>query len=383
MSSSRRRFLQTISTGAIASSFEWPLSRGNDVDLTRDVTTSESISPLVHSVRDLGVQFMDNPVNITGQDAATSVVLPSGDSFWIFGDTIEGPFETIRHYDLTNVLSNTAAIVPRQDMANGIKKFNYLTTANPTRARQFIEYLPDEDSARHRLWAIHGVCVGEHLYVYYHKITMLPGKDVFEDFRANGMGIARARIGEYQFERLRAPDGTTMFWKGDQPGYGVFVEKGTDGYVYLWGSFWTGMYLARTRPETIEDLDSYQYLSTAPTIDQPDVEPVWSKTYNPSAVLFDSVPNEMSATYNPHLKKYVAVHVFNRDNRIVMRTAPSIAGPWSKPETLFRPKRSSDKDLFNAGKEHPELQSQNGKVIYVTYVNSARYAPHLLEVTLK
>ena len=84
-------------------------------------------SPLVASVRDLGVQFSDNDVDITGQDAVTSVMLPGDDTFWIFGDTVEGPFDTIRGFELTEVLSNTGAIVPLQDLSDGVKTFRYLT----------------------------------------------------------------------------------------------------------------------------------------------------------------------------------------------------------------------------------------------------------------
>jgi hypothetical protein len=90
----------------------------------------------------------------------------------------------------------------------------------------------------------------------------------------------------------------------------------------------------------------------------------------------------MSAAYNPYLKKYVAIHMLNRDNRIVMRTAAKITGPWSAPELIFRPERTSNTDLFNAAKEHPELQGQGGKLMYVTYINSVDYAPHLIEITL-
>ena len=376
MSVSRRRFLQTVSLGA----FTYPRSRTGRS--TWADTSKSRNSPRVHSVRDLGIQFMNNPVNITGQDAATSVVLPDGKTFWIFGDTIEGPFDSIRHYDLTKVLSNTAAIVPRHEVSQGIKRFSYLMSDENKRARQFIEFGPDEDPAKHRLWAIHGVCVGEFLYIYYHKITMVPEKDVFEDFKLDGMGIARARIGEYQFERLRAQDGSMMWWRGDQPSFGVFIETNSDGYIYLWGSFWTGMYLARVRPESIEDLASYEYLIKAPTLDLRNVQPKWAKTHDSSGVLFDSVPNEMSAAYNPYLRQYVAVHMLNRNNKIVMRTAPKLTGPWSEPELIFRPQRTSDEDLFNAAKEHPELQARGGKVMYITYVNSAEYAPHLIEVTL-
>jgi Domain of unknown function (DUF4185) len=205
---------------------------------------------------------------------------------------------------------------------------------------------------------------------------------VFVNFQLDGMGIARANVDELQFERLRAPDGTLEFWKKDVPTFGVFVER-SDDYVYLWGSLATGMYLARTPPGSISDLESYEYLVEAPTEAQPTMPPRWSKTFVPAATLFDSVPNEMSAAYNRHLKKHVAFHSLHRENKIVMRTAPSIVGPWSKPQIVYRPDKVKDTELIYAVKEHPELASNDGKIVYVTYVNSATYVPQMVEVTLK
>ena len=366
----RRRFLQTLSISAAA--------------LPRSLTNAaeSNTKTLCESVRDLGPQFLDNRLNITGQDGATSCLLPTGESLWLFGDTVEGPFQSIRHHDLTDVLSNTAAIIPPQDCSQGIKEFRYLTTASGKRARQVIEFDKSEKRSQHRLWPIHSTCVGKHIYAFYHKITMDPVRDVFETFELNGMGIARAVVGEYQFERLVAPDGTKEFWKGDQPSFGVFTQRLPDGYLYLWGCFWTGMFLARVRPESIEDFASYEYLVEAPTPNQPDTKPVWRKKYENGAVLFDNVPNEISVSYNPYLQRHVAIHVWGRENKLAMRTAPDITGPWSPPEIFHSPPMHGADDLFTAAKEHPELRRENGKVLYVTYVNSANYIPNLLEVKL-
>lgn len=371
---SRRSFLK-LASGAAATTLY------GGCGLRRDKVPSVANS-LVASVRDLGVQFRDNPLGITGQDGATSVRLPDGSSLWLFGDTIEGTFETIRSHDLTHALSNSAALVSRQNASSGVKRYRYLTETDGRRARQIVPFLGDEHPSRQRLWAIHGVCVGEQLYLYYHRITMDREVDVFETFQLDGMGIARARIGVFDFERLTAPDGTREFWKPNVPTYGVFVEQLDDGFIYLWGSLMTGMFLARTRRETIEDLSGYEYLVERPTLAEPATTPRWDTAFDPSAVLFDSVPNEMSASYNPHLKKHVAIHSYNRENKLVMRTAPRITGPWSQPEVFYRPPMESEGDLFYAAKEHPELSRDDGRIIYVTYVNASTYMPHLVEVTL-
>jgi len=79
----------------------------------------------------------------------------------------------------------------------------------------------------------------------------------------------------------------------------------------------------------------------------------------------------------------VAFHSLHRENKIVMRTAPRITGPWSDPQVVYRPEKITDNDLIYAAKEHPELAGENGRVLYVTFVNSANYVPQLIEVTLK
>ncbi|AQP45587.1 DUF4185 domain-containing protein [Tessaracoccus flavus] len=344
-----------------------------------------SDSPLVASVRDLGVQFLNNDVNISGQDAVTSVELPGDETFWIFGDTLEGPFETVRYLQLTEVLSNTGAIVPKQDISDGIKEFAYLTEPDGSRARQLIRFEPPEHKSTQRLWAIHGTYQGGHLYLYYHRITMDQKLDVFETFQLDGMGIAKADD-DFYFERLVAPDGTHEFWKGNEPGFGVFIQE-VDGWLYLWGSVQPEekssgeMYLARVRPGELENLDAYEYLVAAPTHEQPDVAPEWSSTWQPTASLFDNVPNEMSAAWNDYLGCYVSLTTYRRENILVMRTTPEMWGPWSEPQVVYRPEKTNSKSLFNAGKEHPEFAKDGGRVTYMTFIDSEVYVPHLIEIT--
>jgi hypothetical protein len=136
------------------------------------------------------------------------------------------------------------------------------------------------------------------------------------------------------------------------------------------------------RPDAIEDLSSYEYLTSAPTLTQPDIQPQWSKTFKATASLFNSVPNEMSASYNSYLKRFIAFHSLNREAKIVMRTAPSIVGPWTAPQIAYEP-AVKEGDLIYAAKEHPELAANGGRTLYVTFVNSSTYAPELVEITLR
>src|SRR4051812_20135935 len=100
MTRSRREFLKTLTASTLAASF---------VDATRATTPAALAAPAsshVASVRCLGPQFLENSVGVTGADCASSIHLPSGDALWIFGDTVEGPFESIRKVNLTPLWSN-------------------------------------------------------------------------------------------------------------------------------------------------------------------------------------------------------------------------------------------------------------------------------------
>jgi hypothetical protein len=81
------------------------------------------------------------------------------------------------------------------------------------------------------------------------------------------------------------------------------------------------------------------------------------------------------------LKCFTAIHSHLRENKLVLRTAAEIVGPWSEAEIVYRPEIVDDTDLIYAAKEHPELARDNGRIIYVTYVDSRTYVPQLIEVT--
>src|SRR4051812_19378180 len=86
--SSRRQFLKEVAAATVISaSGTAPLATAQQ---PREDAAADKTS--VKSVRYLGEQFRMNQVGITGADGATSIVLPSGESLWMFGDTVEGPF---------------------------------------------------------------------------------------------------------------------------------------------------------------------------------------------------------------------------------------------------------------------------------------------------
>jgi len=130
MHSSRRHFLKSAAGAVVGTA----ISQSRAADAQKPAETQFPSASLVASVRFLGNQFLENKVGLTGADGATSTVLPSGDSLWMFGDTVEGPFKSIRGLDLTSLRSNTGALVPKQDASHGIKTFRILSDEAGKRA---------------------------------------------------------------------------------------------------------------------------------------------------------------------------------------------------------------------------------------------------------
>ena len=78
--------------------------------------------------------------------------------------------------------------------------------------------------------------------------------------------------------------------------------------------------------------------------------------------------------YHPRLKKWVAILNYPKlfSDKIVLRTAPQLAGPWGEGKVIYRvPEMKKgnagyDKDTFcYAAKEHPEFR-QPGSLL-ITY----------------
>jgi hypothetical protein len=138
--------------------------------------------------------------------------------------------------------------------------------------------------------------------------------------------------------------------------------------------------LARVRPERLADLAAYEYLVS--------LAPKWSRDHEKAIPIMEGMPTEMSVSYNAHLGCFLAVHSWETTGKLVARTAPHPWGPWSEPQLLYAartPLRNPlvyNGPLVYAGKEHPELAREQGRVIYLTFVEFEEYYSRLIEVTL-
>ncbi|GAB4318122.1 MAG: hypothetical protein Kow0059_11410 [Candidatus Sumerlaeia bacterium] len=390
---------------------------------TTGVVGETAVTFAVKSARDLGLQFTDNPHRMVGQDGAYSIPLGQGEALWFFGDTLIGartpgeslwfpggrrlgPGDMSGHGLIERLLTNSACIVNARTGRGGLRPYQYILDGRGS-LHQLVPRLAGEHPDEVRVWCFHGLAQGEAVWLFYQTVRMLADGPMPVNFEIIGSGLAAGRRGDWTFRRLAAPgaggpDGT-IWWPANQPQFGAAVlPSAGDGFLYVFGVLKDAggvqrCHVARVPSDRIEDRAAYEYLAEpAPERQGAAHEgsgtkggPAWTGDPRRSVPIMSGMPNELSVSWNPRLGRYLAVHSLDLTGRIVGRTAPHPWGPWSEPVVLWTvvPPRLDYEvpypPLIYAGKEHPELAEEDGRVIYVTYVEFEEYFPHLVEVELE
>ena len=351
----------------------------------------------VEHARDLGVLFADNAHRMIGQDGAFSIPLEPGRTLWFFGDTLigrrvpgqslwyingqpVGPKDMSGRGTIERMINNSALILRHGTGAEPLDRFEYIRDREG-QLRTLIPLESDEHPDRDRIWCQHGCAIGEKIVLSFIKVRMVETGPLPVNFEIVGSGLAVGRKDELRFTRVMRGD-SSILWRAEQPHFATaFLQVPEDRYIYAYGTVnvagTQSCYLARVPRGAIEDVAQWEYLSTC--------DPSWSRNIDDAIALFTGMPSELSVSFNPHLKSYLAVHSLDLTGKIVARTAPHPWGPWSEPTTLWTVQKREDlpyMQLIYAGKEHPELADERGRRIYLTYIEFEEYLPHLIEVTL-
>ena len=69
--------------------------------------------------------------------------------------------------------------------------------------------------------------------------------------------------------------------------------------------------------------------------------------------------------------------------KIRLSLSKEIWGPYEPIGEITAPHKAFAKAFCYDGAEHPELAEENGRIIYITYVDSDRYWEQLYKVTLQ
>jgi hypothetical protein len=353
----------------------------------------------VKNARDLGPQFTRNDHKMVGQDGAYSIPL-NGETLWFFGDTLIGtrdPEMSLWYLDgravgaadmsgkgtIDHMINNTGLILNEKTGENGLNSFNYILNEEGE-LKNLIPLHPDEDHDEIRIWCQHGIALSETVYLSFIKVRMLeePNGVLPVAFEILGSGFANGSKNDWNFERILY-NGSDLWWDKTQPRFASAMYQ-EEEWIYSCGVIQDKKqtqkcYLARVNAEHLEDRSQYVYLSSS--------EPKWDADLRNAAPIFTGMPNELSLSYNQYLGCYLAVHSVGLTGITVGRTAPNLWGPWSDPVDLWKVSTKHDKPrpypkMIYAGKEHVELAKDDGRTIYITYIEFEEYFPHLIEITL-
>ncbi|CEK12463.1 Domain of unknown function (DUF4185) [Chthonomonas calidirosea] len=341
------------------------------------------------SVKNEGLLFTDNNAGVSGVDVASSI--PVGNrALWLFGDVfLLGPVEAPIQSYVGNV-SNCGLWVPLEHGVAPLHHYRFICDTSTQLARQLIP-LEHGEANETRLWPSSGWydAHAHRLYVYY-SINKVVGSGAF-GFKVEGYGLACASPPDrsLQFTRLHIKSQSSLWWPLDSgAAFGcAVIDDNADPYLYIVGvedrqGHHYGK-LARVLKSRIADLQAYEYFAGYGESPQ---TPRWSKHVQDAADVegLKDFPNELSITYNTYLGAYLAVYsegVFSQ--RALLCEASKPWGPYRPIGEISTPHRAFENAFCYACKEHPELAEQNGRIIYITYVDSERYWPQLLRVTLQ
>jgi hypothetical protein len=385
--------------------------------------------------------FEKNSAKVIGHDGAYSIPLKDGRVFWTFGDTLIGSerkgyvpekmlidswLAKLWAKEHVSMISNTGLFVDTKNAIELIKaEPHYFTKDGDGVANEIIPSTvsKSKDNRYRAVWPMDGIEIDGKMYVFYILVDcglFDENKDeAILDINLYGTGLARSDYPYTKFKRLHPTESPTppkdaanrgeypyIWWNNEYdenldfvPAFGTAVLKTpVDGYILIYGSkvemvddrIIHVVSLARVLPENFEDITKYEYL-----IGTVGTEPKWSRNPSEAITIFEGNSNELSVSYNSYLGKYVAVYSYAGSvekngkispgslEEIHLRTSEKPWGPWNDPVPIYKGKKSCDKDMCYAGKEHPEYSEQGGKIIYVTYVSHQRYFPELIRIELE
>jgi hypothetical protein len=339
--------------------------------------------PRVVSVENGGLLFTDNPAGVSGTDAGYSLRLGNR-TLWLFGDVfLLHPTDPKKPY--VAGLSNCGLLVPRGTGPAPLRRYRFLTDPKTGLARPLMPNLPGEDSTV-RYWPFGGWhdAANRRAWLYFARIYAPGGGPL--NFKTLGQGLMSASTDDLDritFTATPAPDGGQLWWKTEaEPLFGAAVISDSPGdWLYVVGVDTRGRprpgKMARVPKAKIADRAAYEYLADGAAAR-------WSPRVEDAADVkgLDSF-SEMSVAYNRYLRGWLAVHTVGTSERVRLSLAERPWGPYRRLAEIRAPHRAFEKSFCYAGKEHPELAEEGGKVLYLTYVDQQRYWLQLLKVTLE
>lgn len=308
-----------------------------------------------------------------GGDGAYSILLDEGRTLWLFGDTFVAADEGRQdRVGMDLVLGATLAV----------------STCSPEGGFE-IRYILKEKGGRYIpffgdgqwLWPQDPFTVQGRLYVPLAVIA--PAPEMAGPFKFRIAGHRLAVIRDYRLD--------PRHWSVEYIDWSAAVPEGVaalaatsvvDGrYVYFYPLCVPSVEAPGVLGNTLVRIPVDRLADPAGAMAYYAHDGSWQKGLDPAKarIVLDAAVSELSVRYHASRKRWVAVYlgVQNRGERLLIRTAERLEGPWSEPQPLIgaipevtpgNPKYHRDNFCY-AGKEHIQFAGEG--TLVTTYVCNA------------
>lgn len=298
-----------------------------------------------------------------GGDGDLSVPWAGLRSLWIFADTFVGE-RTRTSRSGANMIPNTAAVSACGPTAGWSIDYFWRDAGSPHPRPVFESF-----TERYKYWPCGAFMSEDDLYVPLLKIGPKPGASPADIFNFTGVGMSLARI-------ARAADTRPDQWAVELLPWSQAFDPDHWGCCVLNGGFLYFFERGKNETVVLRRLSLGHLRDPSGHVESFSADRAWRNGDPPdnAMALFQGEPGN-SVTYHPETKKWVMVCGPGfLTNKIRLRTAPALEGPWAAEKVVFEcPEMTPgspayDKDNFcYGGREHPQFYDAKTRSILITY----------------
>lgn len=308
-----------------------------------------------------------------GGDGDVSVPISDTTTLFIFSDTYVGNInQKSRQEPGMKMVSNTVAV--HTCLSDGETKVQYywnnMYSDNP-------EPIFKSYTNRYKFWVVDAFTINNYLYVLLSKVGPKLGASPDDIFNFSGLGFTLAKISnpyevpyEWEIELFPLPDFTNSFME-------LRCHAMQDEYIYFFVSRNdTSQFLVRKQIDFIDNPEiPFEYYA---------LNKYWKEGIKADDML--TIVNGFrcnTVNYHPEMKKWVMISDIRfKDNKIKMRTAPELTGPWSNelviyeiPEVTPGNSSYSKSNFCYLAREHIQYYDPINHVMLLTYdINNTNYS---------
>ncbi|MCX7012201.1 MAG: DUF4185 domain-containing protein, partial [Candidatus Sumerlaeota bacterium] len=279
-----------------------------------------------------------------GADVASSVDLGSGRILWLFGDTWIDPSGTGTRQG-ARMVSNSVAVQTGTDPSTAAISFYWGEAADGSPTPMF------PDRGAESLWFGNGVRVGDRLVLFFSR-TLRTGKGI--GFKSAGWTAVMVENPDAEPSAWRArPLETPPNPLGIQVGFAAALQM--DEHVYALGS-----------QDPVKSHPIFAARWPAEQVRRGNLlHPEWwagdrlgwvpDSSSAPRWPLFENGQSELSIHVDSATQRFLVAQTLGFGPAdVMMRAAPSLTGPWSAPQMVYRPPEYYRPNvMIYAGKAHP------------------------------